>query len=316
MAQLPPLNALKAFEISSRTSSFTLAADELYISQGAVSRHIAHLEDYLGVKLFKRGHRQVELTREGLEYSRELREAFDRLRKATDAIMKKTQRHTVRIMLFPTVATQWLMPRLSRFHARHPNIDLIVKTSAASVEPGRFDYDVVNRRAPLADPEIEYIPLFDIVLQPVCSPRILEGVSLRKPVDLSSLMLLHSINRVGDWQAWFQHVGVTDVDLDRGLEFDNTALACQAAASGTGVAMGIVGALRDDLAERNLIAPFPDALHTGETYGLAIERRKLKDAAIAAFRDWIVEETREEKIAGLAPDVRPGAMPGRVHFHS
>ncbi|NTI78534.1 LysR substrate-binding domain-containing protein [Rhizobium rhizogenes] len=316
MAPLPPLNALKAFEISSRTSSFTRAADELCISQGAVSRHIAHLEDFLGIKLFRRGHRQVELTREGLEYSRELREVFDRLRKATDAVMKKTQRHTVRIMLFPTVATQWLMPRLSRFHARHPNIDLIVKTSAASVDPGRFDYDVVNRRAPLADPEIEYIPLFDIVLQPVCSPRILEGVSLRNPVDLSRVMLLHSINRVGDWQAWFQHVGVTDVELGRGLEFDNTALACQAAASGTGVAMGIVAALRDDLAERNLVAPFPDALNTGESYGLAIERRKLADPAIAAFRNWIVEETSREKLAVSTPDVCAGAAHGGIHLHS
>jgi LysR family glycine cleavage system transcriptional activator len=307
MAHLPPLNALRAFEVSSRTSSFTLAADELCVSQGAVSRHIAHLEGYLGVKLFERQHQKVELTARGEEYARELQHVFAQIRRATDAIRSRSDRRSIKVALFPTVATQWLMPRLNRFHELHPSIDLVIRTSIGSIEPGSIEFDVVNRRGPLADPDIEYVPLFEIVLNPVCSPRLLQGVHpLAEPRDLSRQVLLHSVNRVNDWRMWLNHVGINDVDIDRGLEFDNTALACQAALAGAGVAMGIADVLHEELATSRLVQPFKLPLKTGETYGLAIRHRSLEEPAVRAFRNWVIEETRFP-VTGTASTTPSGA---------
>jgi LysR family glycine cleavage system transcriptional activator len=278
--------------VSSRTSSFTLAADELCVSQGAVSRHIAHLESYLGVKLFKRQHQKVELTTCGEEYARALQQVFAQIRKATDAVRTRSERKSIRVALFPTVATQWLTPRLNRFHRLHPDIDLIIRTSTGSIDPASIDNDVVNRRGPVEGTDIEYIPLFDIVLNPVCSPDLIgRREAMTEPRDLKKQVLLHSINRVNDWRMWLNHAGVSDIEIDRGLEFDNTALACQAAIAGAGVAMGIADLLHDDLGSGRLMQPFSNPLKTGETYGLAIRHRSLEEPAVAAFRDWVLSET-------------------------
>jgi LysR family glycine cleavage system transcriptional activator len=291
MSHLPPLNALRAFEVCSRTRSFTLAAGELCISQGAVSRHIAVLENYLEVKLFERSHRQVTLTSQGERYAAELQGIFTRMRTATDEVRAKPARLAVKISLFPTVATRWLMPRIGRFHEAHPDIDLIIHTSIASPDPNRCNIDLFNVRGPVADTSIDYHPLFDIVLRPVCSPRLMnDDPPLRTPSDLARHMLLHSTNRVDDWQIWCEHAGVGPIDLRRGLEFDNTALACQAAINGAGVAMGIGSILDDELASGRLVEPFPACVATGETYGLAWRKKTADDPAIAAFRRWLRAE--------------------------
>ena len=291
MAHLPPLNALRAFEVSSRSSSFTIAADELCISQGAVSRHIAHLEEYLGEKLFIRNHKQLTLTARGAEYAKELQLVFANIRKATDAVRQRSQRQTIRIALFPTVATQWLSSRVARFHTLHPNVDLIVRTSIGSIDNTNREFDVVNRRGPIADQDMEYIPLFNIMLNPVCSPELLRrGPPLKTPSDLRGHVLLHSLNRGDDWKLWFEHAGLGDVEVSKGMEFDNTALSCQAAMGSAGVAMGIIDMLDENLLSANLVQPFHLPYATGETYGFAIRHESLDNPNIRAFCDWVRAE--------------------------
>ncbi|MEA2866808.1 MAG: LysR family transcriptional regulator, glycine cleavage system transcriptional activator [Bradyrhizobium sp.] len=130
--KLPPLNALRAFEVAARTGNFTKAAKSLNVSQGAVSRHVAQLEAFLGLRLFVRGQRDVKLTPQGVEYANVIREAFDRIEFATQAKRRDTQNRVVRIRLFPTVAMKWLIGRLGRFHALHPTINVQVTIANVS----------------------------------------------------------------------------------------------------------------------------------------------------------------------------------------
>jgi LysR family glycine cleavage system transcriptional activator len=287
---LPPLNALRAFETASRASSFTAAADDLCITQGAVSRHIQRLEQHLGVALFERKHRQVRLTQTGTLYAKELHHAFDRIEEVTRRVSRPRKRQSIRLGLFPTIATGWLMRRLPDFHAAHPGIELHVTCKTDFVDGDREQYDVVSARSPIADPDVEYQPLVDIVLRPLCSPALLGGSDpIRSPVDLARFNTLHSINRRSDWDAWLAHAGAGPIDPGKVLLFENSVLAYHAAATGIGVAMGICRFSQDSSGGR-LVEPFPIHLDTRQSYGLSWSKRLADRPAISAFRDWLRSE--------------------------
>jgi LysR family glycine cleavage system transcriptional activator len=295
---LPPLNALRAFETASRASSFTAAADDLCITQGAVSRHIQRLEQHLGVPLFERKHRQVRLTEAGSVYAKELHNAFDRIEEVTRRLTRPKRRQSIRLGLFPTIATGWLMRRLPEFHAAHPGIELHVTCKTDFVDGDRDHYDVVSARTPIANPDVEYQPIVDIVLRPLCSPALLDGPDpIRTPVDLGRFSTLHSINRRTDWDAWLAHAGAGPLDPGKILLFENSVLAYHAAATGIGVAMGI-SRFSQDASGGRLVEPFQIHLDTGQSYGLSWSRRITDRPAISAFRDWLrVEIGRQPEAA-------------------
>jgi LysR family transcriptional regulator, glycine cleavage system transcriptional activator len=284
--KLPPLNALRAFEIASQATSFTAAASELCVSQGAVSRHIAHLEDYFGVPLFDRGGRQVRLTDAGILLADELHMAFDRIEAATRKVGRQRQRQCIRLGLFPTMATSWLMPRLVEFQATHPAMELQVtcKTEFSAEDKARFD--VISGRGPVSESTMEYQPILDIMLRPVCSPSML--ASLQTPDDLRRCTTLHSINRRSDWDAWLAKANVGPLDGSRVLRFENSVLAHQAAASGLGVAMAIYQNDAIGLSPQ-LVEPFPQTVRTGESYGLFWPRALSDVPAFCTFSDWLRE---------------------------
>lgn len=302
MTVLPPLNALRVFEVCSRRPSFTQAGRELAITQSAVSRQIALLEDHLQTRLFERRGRQVTLTRRGELLAESVQQIFAGLELATDEIRQRPERQVVRILLFPTVAARWFMPRMHVFHAANPDIDLEIRTSALPTDADCMEVDMFNVRGPINDPRFDYQAIFNIELRPVCSPKLMEKNRLRRPEDLRSHVILHSLNRFTDWETWLERAGVPDLVLPRSLEFDNTALACQAALNSLGVAMGIGDILGEDIATGRLAEPFDLSVRTGETYGLAWRCDREFKPHLARIRDWIrgqVAQTVQEPADAL-----------------
>ncbi|WP_342364050.1 LysR substrate-binding domain-containing protein [Terrarubrum flagellatum] len=276
--------------MASRVGSFTLAAKELYVSQGAISRHIAHLEDYLGVQLFDRCPREVKLTPAGALYAKEIQIAFDRIQRTTTTVRETRRRNSLRVGIFPSIAAYWLMPRLARFRTAHPDIELyITTTSHPDLDNG--DLDIANYRGRLASSAVEYHPLFDVELQPVCSPHLVNGESNVDPEKIRGMLLLCSQNRIEDWQLWLDHAGVRGVDPNQGLKFENSALVYQAAIDGLGIGIAHANVVQGEFMNRRLIAPFEPVVRTNETYGLAWLKSKSNLPGLMEFKDWFVAES-------------------------
>jgi LysR family glycine cleavage system transcriptional activator len=291
MRRLPPLSALRAFEATARHMSFTKAAREFNVSQGAISRHVATLERLLGSKLFLRHHRAIELTAKGEAYFRALRDAFERIQDATDLVFGATDTPTLRIKLPPTFAIRWIVPRLARLHATDPHLDVQITTSHSPADFDREDIDVAVHSGDSAPPGTSAIRLFGESLTPVCSPALLrQGRSLRRPADLRRHTLLCSLHRPKDWPAWIAAAGIDGVDGNSGLKFENSSLAYQAAIDRLGVAMAQTALVEDDLASNRLVAPFALKVPTTGAYFLIYPPRSRDLEKVRRFESWILKE--------------------------
>jgi LysR family glycine cleavage system transcriptional activator len=303
--QLPPLNALRAFDVAARTANFTEAGKRLNVSQGAISRHIAQLEAFLGAKLFQRGHREALLTEDGAEYALVVRAAFDRIEQATQVRLQARWHRPLRIKLFPTLATKWLAPRLGRFHTLHPTIDVQLTTTLNFVHFESDDTDVTIQTLRETAPGVLQEPLFAIELVPVCSPAYLEkSKPIERAGDLLDHTLLHSMKWPADWQTWFAAAGVTPRELRAGLSFGNSVLAYQAAIDGAGIVMAHTQMIGDDIASGRLAVVYPLIAPSGDSYHLTIRQTQAERADMVAFRAWILEEARLAETA-FTLDGRP-----------
>jgi LysR family transcriptional regulator, glycine cleavage system transcriptional activator len=287
---LPPLNALRAFDIAARTNSFTAAARELHVSQGAVSRHIAQLEAFLGVPLFRRDHSRAQLTTAGAEYARAIGTALDEVEKATHC-MRAMQQRPLRIKLFPSVAIKWLIARLAEFHGLHPEIDVRITTTPTLVRLDPAEEDFTIQIGNLPQPGVHYDKLISIELMPVGAAAYLQRLPpVLRPDDLLGHVLLSSIQRPNDWRLWFERAGVIAGEIRQGLRFGNSALAYQAAIDGMGVVIAQKELVRDDLASGRLVPVHPFAAGNGEAYYLASAETAHTIAEVAAFRQWILSK--------------------------
>jgi LysR family transcriptional regulator, glycine cleavage system transcriptional activator len=304
--RLPPLNALRAFEVAARTTNFTLAAQELHVSQGAVSRHVAQLEAYLGTRLFHREHRDVRLTAEGAKYAQAIRVAFDQMDAATRGLTQGCRHRPLRIKLFPTLAAIWFVPRLARFHAQHRDIDLQITTTSRQVRFDAEDVDFTVQVQYISQPGVRYDKLFDVELLPVCSSSFLGRIpNLRTPENLLQQTLLHSMRRPNDWRTWFESVGVKPVAINDGLTFGNSALACQAAVEGSGIAIIHRPLVCEALSSGRLVPAFEPSVMTGETYYLVGRNTLEADPRATAFRAWVLAEALEtqRRMSALPSDM-------------
>jgi LysR family glycine cleavage system transcriptional activator len=291
--RLPPLNALRAFEEVARSGSFTRAAQELFVTQGAVSRHISTLEEWLQVRLFERGPQGTRLTPQGQAYYEAVRSGLDQIEFGTRQVRQGPDDRRLRIKLPPTFAIRWLAPRLARFHARHPDLDVQVTTSHQRADFDHDDVDVSihSEAEPPRGPD--YTRLFGETLLPVCAPGLLaSGPPLRTPGDLAHQVLLCSMNRPHDWPTWLAAAGARGVDGNSGLKFENAALAYQAAADQLGVIVAILPFVSDDLASGRLVEPFSLRTRTRGAYYLACHPARLQTQRVAAFKSWVVDEAR------------------------
>lgn len=289
--KLPPLNAVRAFEASARNGGFTRAAEELRVSQGAISRHIRCLEQALQVKLFTRVHRGVELTAQGAAFFNVAKSALDLLESGAAQLKPSPDENRLRLKLPPTFAMRWLVPRLVRFHALYPTVDVQITTSHANADFDREDVDIGIYSWPEPPTGPGYRRVLSETLLPVCAPSLLtRSPPLRRPTDLQNHVLLCSLNRPSDWPTWVAAAGVDHIDGNRGLKFENAALAYQAAIDGLGIMIAQWAFIEDDLATGRLVAPFELRAQTKRAYFLAARPYKEKPARLRSFEDWILRE--------------------------
>jgi len=293
MDRLPPLNAIRAFEAAARHLSITLAAEELNVTPGAVSRQIKGLEDALGLQLLRRGHRQIALTRPGSDYYRAVTKALEMLREATRRLKRRGQRQPLKIRAYTTFAMRWLIPRLSGFHAAHPGIEVLLKASLDPVDFRKEDIDGAIRLGDGHWPGAHSVRLVDNILAPVASPALLKaGPRLRRPADLAQHTLLHSIARPDDWARWLEAAGLSDkVDARAGMTYESSAMAYAAAVEGQGVAMAQLFLVEKDLADGRLVLPVRKTLDMGDhTYYLLTPAHREETAHMRSFRLWLLEQ--------------------------
>ena len=284
-----PLTALRSFEAAGRHLSFSRAAEELFVSQAAVSRQIRELEIFVAQPLFERQHRRVVLTDAGRRLLAQLTASFDAIDRQVQAIIEKPARHTVSISAEPAFAAAWLMPQLNLFNAEMPDVDVIIDASPALVEFRANAMELAIRHSMTASswPRVQSRHLIDCRMMPVVAPSLLSGgPPLTSPADLASYPLLHVSDR-DDWTSWFRSVGVDDVELQRGPIFPDSALTAQSAALGHGVALSCHLLSGSDLESGRLVAPFPTEIAYGAYWLVAPDFEQLSEPA-AAFADWLV----------------------------
>ncbi|MBA3008999.1 MAG: transcriptional regulator GcvA [Proteobacteria bacterium] len=289
---LPSLNALRAFEAAARHLSFTLAARELCVTQGAVSRQIKQLEDQLKVILFHRRHKQLSLTDQGMLLVPSLTRAFNMM---ADAVNKlKNQQQDLSLKVHPTFAIRWLIPRLHHFQTLHPDIQVRLTTSGANVDFGHENFDIGITHLGKASPGVIREKIMTEQLIPVCSPKLLTtAFPLKRPGDLRGHMLLHNTPDLREWAAWADQVGIKNLSLERGQVFEVDDAALQAATAGLGVALGDLFLVRDALAAGLLVAPFGlTPIKTGNYYFSRPESNK-DLGKVTAFQNWLVSALRQ-----------------------
>ena len=298
--RLPPLNALKAFEAAARRLSISLAAKELGVTPGAVSQQIKVLEDHAGAPLFRREGGAVALTELGVRLLPVLRDAFDQLKRAADIVYGPAGRRSLAVSVPPSFAARWLAPRMVRFSADHPEIEVWVSADMqlADVAGGRVD--VAVRYGTGGYPGVRSEVLLEAGVIPVCSPALLTGKRpLRKPADLADHTLIHVGNGQveeprPDWKTWLKTRGVTGVDASAGSRYDQTAFAIEDAANGRGVALAPRAFVAADLASGRLVTPFADGyLAADMAYHVLTRRNGGRDEA-RTFVAWLRREAEAD----------------------
>lgn len=292
LSRLPPLTALRAFESAARHRSFTKAAQELFLTQSAISRHVRNLEDLFGIALFYRDHRAVTLTPDGEAYMREVVEAFAKIDLATRKLKFSGRQNILNIQVFSTFAMYWLIPRLGKFQEIHPEVDVRL---TASVAPVDFEHSDIHAsiRAIIGRPDddVRSDKLFDYRLIAVGGPAALAGKwPLRDPADLRNATLLHSLARPEDWGVWLDAVGAGEVLTDRGMKFESSAMAYLAAQQGLGIAIAQSFLVQEELRRGTLTQVFPHEVPSERTYHLLSSPRHVGDAALEQFRAWLLDE--------------------------
>jgi LysR family transcriptional regulator, glycine cleavage system transcriptional activator len=306
MATLPSLNGLRAFEAAARHLSFTLAAAELNVTQTAISHQIRRLEEQLGLRLFERRNRGLALTREAQGYLPSVRAAFEDLRKATARLQRPGRDELLVVSTTASLAAKWLVSRMAAFQDAHPGIEVRITTSAHLVDFRREQVDMAVRygRGNWAGLRAQWLMAEDIF--PVCSPALLHAEKpLRRPEDLAHHTLLHATVSREDWQLWLTAAGLpTSLATRRGLSFDQSFMATQAAMDGLGVALGRTPYVETDIAAGRLVVPFDVVLPADAGFYIVAPEETADTPKIALFRDWLIGSVAPGAVAP-PPDLPP-----------
>ena len=287
--RLPPLNALRVFEVAGRHLSFSRAADELCVTNAAVSHQIKQLEDHLGKKLFARRNNQLTLTDAGDNYLPRVRDALRALEQATDLLMD-TADAPLRVAVPPTFGAKWLVPRLYRFFNQHPHVRVEVSTADVQ-DHGQFDLCIDDRQVNAPNLRVEWLTSTDFF--PVCNATL--QAAIRMPQDLATQTLLHErggrhLAHHPTWRQWLDEVGVPQIDATRGPAFSEALMALQAAIDGQGVALGQGILVEYDIAAGRLMRPLATEASLRLSYYLIHPHQAAEHAGFALFRQWLVDE--------------------------
>lgn len=311
--RLPPLNSLRAFEAAARHLSFKNAARELHVTPGAVSHQVKVLEDSLGMPLFRRLTRKLELTPEGQALMPKVQEGLRSLAEAVGRVRNLSEARTLTVLAPPNFVARWLLPRLAGFTGNNPDLDLHIASRTAMID-GREESE-----APPTPEDSEVAPVamvrfgdgrhstgrvdevFSACYVPVCSPRLLRGEhALRKPGDLRHHTLLHDDTVVEDgarpsWSDWLETAGIHDIDAARGTHFSDASLSAGAAIEGLGVALAMKPLVRSEIEAGRLVVPFNIPTPASFAYYLVTPETNKPGSSVGAFRSWLLEESAGER---------------------
>jgi LysR family transcriptional regulator, glycine cleavage system transcriptional activator len=291
--KLPPLNAVRTFEAAARHVSFTNAAEELGVTHGAVSRQVALLEDWFGVKLFRRAPSQLSLTDAGQIYFREVTAILDRLALASMDMQQHVAPAVLRVNAPPTFTMRWLLGRISAFQRKRPDVELRLTTSLGPVNANDLGSDVAIRGEQPAMPGWQSIHFMTELIAPVCHVELLEQEQLRTPADLTNHTLITYLTEPYDWKQWLLSAGGEMSSNQRKLRFEQMYFALQATQERMGVGLYPLFLVIDELVDKRLCVPF-GALGIRKRSYSALFRDDVKDwSAIADFCAWLTEAGRE-----------------------
>lgn len=292
--KIPSTAALVAFESAARHQSFTKAADELALTQSAVCRQIAGLEEFLGIELFRRSRRGVKLTEAGLAYSRKVAAQLDAVERDTLAAMGQRGAQGLELAVVPTFATQWLVPRLKEFQRLHPEVTvhLTNRTRPFLFADTSFDAAIYFGDGDWSGTEAHYLMPEEPL--PVCSPELLGERTQFAAAELANLPLLQQSTRPYAWRQWFAAQGLNVPRDMSGPRYELFSMLAQAAMHGMGVALIPPFLIQRELEAGLLVPAHPAALLSSDrAYRLMIPERKVESAALRAFRDWLLQAARE-----------------------
>jgi LysR family glycine cleavage system transcriptional activator len=291
--RLPSLNALKAFEAAARHESFTKAAEELSVTQGAVSHQVKALELELGIRLFDRERQRLIITRAGRSYLDVVRDAFDRIALGTERIQHRSRAGALTVSTSPDFAAKWLVNRLGRFAETHREIDLRISATMHHVDFAREDVDVAVRHGDGNWEGLHVTRLCSEQLFAVCNPKLRQR--MREPSDVLKFPLLHLDDRK-DWAEWLEAAGVVDAELSHGPVLNRASMVIDAAVDGQGVALARTTLAAWDLINGRLVRPFPAALRLSKTYWIVCPKATSMLPKITTFRDWLLTEAAEDVV--------------------
>jgi LysR family transcriptional regulator, glycine cleavage system transcriptional activator len=291
--RLPVLNTLRAFEAAARHGSFTRAAEELCLTQGAISHQVKALEDELGVKLFNREHQRLVITQAGRAYLVEVGDALDRIAIATERLVERQRSGALTISTSPDFAAKWLVHRLGKFAQSHPEIDLRLSAAMHRVDFAREDVDVAVRHGKGDWEGLHVERLCAEQLFPVCSPRLVEAGNLTRPADILKFPLLHLDTRE-DWAVWLDSAGVAGADVSRGSIMNHASMLIDAAIDGQGIALARTVLAAWDLVHGRLVRPFAQALPLSRSYWIVCPKATASLPKIRTFNNWLLAEAAED----------------------
>ena len=292
--RLPPLNNLKAFEAAARHESFTRAAEELCVTQGAVSQQVKALEEGLGLKLFNRERQRLVITEAGRDYLAVVRDALDRIAVGTERLLQRQNAGVLTVSTSPDFAAKWLVHRLGHFAEAHSGIDLRVSATLHHVDFAREEVDLAVRHGEGNWPGLDTVQLSTEQLFAVCSPKLLSGRRVRgKPADILKFPLIHLDGRA-DWTRWLRAAGIDEGAATHGPVLNRASMVIDAAINGQGVALARTTLAAWDLINGRLVRPFPDTLPLGKTYWIVCPKATSGLPKIVTFRDWLLAEASQD----------------------
>lgn len=293
MRELPPLNALRAFDAAARHLSLTHAAAELHVTHGAVSRQVKELEGFLGRPLFHRRPRGLELTSEGRMLAFTAGKLFDELRDAMRSLRDVRQSGVITVSTVPSLAARWLVPRIATFQAEHPAHEIRVATSHQLADFRRDGVDLALRYGRGGWRGVYAERLFAPREFPVCAPALLAGAHpLRKPDDLVHFRLIHDMG-FGNWAQWLAAAGARNVEAPRGLVLQDMNVVLQAAIEGQGVALASLPLVHADLRAGRLVRPFTVDIPVELSFYIVCEPGRETSPELAPFIEWLRREAAD-----------------------
>jgi LysR family glycine cleavage system transcriptional activator len=293
LRRLPSLNALKAFEATARSESVTRAAEELCVTQGAVSQQVKALEAALGIKLFFRERQRLVITEAGREYLAVVRDALDRIAVGTERLVQRQTSGVLTVSTSPDFAAKWLVHRLGQFAEANPDIDLRVSAAMHHVDFAREEVDLAVRHGDGNWAGLGVVRLCSEQLFPVCSPKLVSG---RNRITIASDLLKFPLLRLDDWQTWsrwFEAAGVND-PVAHGPVLNRASMLIDAAVDGQGIALARTALAAWDLINGRLVRPIDVSLRLRKTYWIVCPKATSALPKITMFREWLLAQAADD----------------------